>query len=1185
MYLKKIEMFGFKSFPQKTELELSPGVTAIIGPNGCGKSNVADAVKWALGEQSTKNLRGKNMEDVIFNGTQEMEPLSFAEVSLVFDNTKSNIKLDFTEIRITRRLFRSGESQYFINKSPCRLKEIIELFHDTGIGKEAYSIISQGKIEQVLSARPEERRMIFEEAAGVYKYKNRKKEAARRLKETADNLLRVSDLIEELNQQLRPLEGQAVLAREYLACREELKELEVGMLVNEIYKNQENKEKAQEKLDDLSVKNFEKYTLLNQLDSQLTKEKLKCSTGEEEISKLREKLQEIQDRKNKNLGDKQLFTEKIKSFENQIQQLQETDKDHKEKIQQFDQKISGLLSNRENLNSSVGSIKEKINKEEQELKKIEDVINSFKKETEDKLSRLIKEIEEYSFNLKNNELEEGYLQKRLEEINREINGKEKDCQQIENRETQRKKIIKQKEGYIKEQEIELEKLNKSFKEKEENLKDLKNELQKNNSEWERVKTQLDVLSSMEQRHEGFNKAVKEVLTAKEKGHSFSRGIEGVVVDLLQVPVAFEKAIDAALGFASQQIVTKDEVTAKEIINYLKKIKKGRATFLPLSLITERDNKSHIKESGVIGWAKELVTYNKKYEKVFNKLLGRVLVAQDLDSAIYTSRKTNLKFKIVTLGGEVIFPGGAITGGSEIQTKHSFIGRKNALKKLMEDLGYLEKNIKEIQDCYSDKEAEKENLNKSINEVLSIGDNLYKQVDSEKDSLKKLDMEKKSVHSSLKRLKEEKIEAEEKLVGISADNNIKKDKIEKLKKQKMVLESNLEKEKYNLDQCFQQKSEIEKRTTDLKIELSSTEKEINIICKNLKDLKMERSSEELKYSKLAHRIEECKNSKKDLEESLNNALEEIDRLIEKEEFTLERINKLTDVNKKLAAEITDKENQARNLRKFLQSSEKKKHESELEITRLDTELKNYYRRLRDEYNLNFKKASSYFIEVGEKKALEEIARLKERLNELGTVNTGAIKEFDRLKERVEFLKKQREDLREAKNTLHQVISEIDDKMKKNFMETFNSIKSSFSAVFRDFFEGGRAYLKLSDSNDVLESGIEIIAQPPGKKLQNLSLLSGGEKALTAIALLFAFIKTKPTPFCILDEIEVSLDNLNLNRFINYLKVLSDSTQFIVITHRRKSMETAAFLYGVTMEESGVSKVLSMKLPSKEDQQVS
>ncbi len=1187
MCLKRIEIFGFKSFHEKTELEISPGITAIIGPNGCGKSNIVDAIRWALGEQSIKSLRGSRMEDVIFNGTEQRKPLNFAEVSLTFENIQSNIDLEFSEINITRRLFRSGESQYFINKTPCRLKEIIELFYDTGIGKEAYSIIGQGKIDQILSARPEDRRAIFEEAAGIHKYKNRKKETFRRLKETADNLLRVSDLIEELNQQLSPLEEQAAVAKEYVSCRDRLRRLEVGLLTVEISKTACKKENLQEKLDSLSLQNFEKYTLLNQMESDLAEKRLSLSSGEEENSEIREKLQRIQAEKNRKSADMQLLQEKLRNLKRQMDEVKAAEKDLKESLQLIKDKELTCIINIKVIKDYTGKLKEELSALEKELLEVESTITEYQNGNEKKLNNILQDIEKKILSLKKDELEKNYLVRKQDEIMKDIDSKNNLTGHIKKEIIKTGKILSEKNKYKEAVENEIRELQKTYKSGEEKIKAVKNDLNSSLTELEKTKAYQEVLTGMEQKLEGYNEAVRSILRAEKTSHPFGEGVEGIVAELLEVPVTYEKAIEAALGSAAQHVVTKDEETAKEIIQYLKQSKKGRATFLPLSLILpfKGTGRQSILDGGVIGWAKELVTFENRYDNIFNKLLGNVLVTEDLDSALQSARKLKLKIKVVTLDGEIISPGGAITGGSYASKSPGFISRKNALKEIKKKVFNIETKVKMLQTDYDNLEAGKEVMSSKLQEKVNELGSLAKEVENIHEVLDKLEKEKKQISLQISNLGDESTHLNETLNQILINNRNIETELKELYEQKNKCRQEMENEKAVLNEKYCEKSEVEKNITRLKVKLSSAEKEIDITQGNIEELNKEKSLIDVKYSRISDRKKLLYDEEVRIKNVFENTKKDAVTLEKSEELLADKHSRLREKVKLLTVNITEKEHEVSNLRRSIQGREKKKHEFELEMARLETELKNLHRRLKEEFSLSYQEASVHNIEIGEDKACLEIKELKNKIHEFGTVNTGAIEEFERLKERIDFLKLQRKDLREAKNTIHKVIKEIDNKMRSKFLDNFNRIKTSFAAVFRDFFEGGRAYLKLVDPDDVLETGIEIVAQPPGKKLQNLTLLSGGEKALTAIALLFAILRVKPAPFCVLDEIEVSLDNLNLNRFIKYLGRLSKNTQFIIITHRRKTMESAGVLYGITMEESGVSKVLSMVLPSKKEQRVS
>lgn len=1186
MLLKKIEIFGFKSFSEKVEIELSSGITGIIGPNGCGKSNISDAVRWCLGEQSIKTLRGSRMEDMIFNGTDQRKPISFAEVSLLFDNLNPELSVDFTEVNVTRRLFRSGESDYLLNKASCRLKEITELFHDTGVGKEAYSLIGQGKIDQILSARPEDRRSIFEEAAGVYKYKSRKKETLRRLKETADNLLRVSDLIEELNHQLGPMEEQAALAREYIACRDRLKHLEIGVLAKEIGVVTQKKTSLQEKLDKLSLEIFQKYSQINKLDSEIAEEKLKVSMEEEEISELREKLYQIEGTLKKKNSDTELFQEKLSNLQNQIKELGLTHGEHQEKLKVIEGKKVDIKNILFELDKTAAGLVEELVQNEKKLQELEDTARESTQIIEESLNNVLQRVEEKSLKLKKTQLEEEYLKGKLEEIVKENGIKENALVELRAKKTHMEERITQKKEELLTREKDFDETVRRLREQDSKAGSMQKELRDTCSQLEKARAYLEALEGMQQKFEGFNEAVKAVLRAKRDGFAAAEGIEGVVADLLTVPEAYERALEAALGSSAQHIVTRDESTAKEMISYLKELKKGRATFLPLSLITGGQKKmSAPGEKGIIGWAKELVSYEPQYEKVFDRLLGSVLIARDLDSALGTARKLKLRYKIVTLEGDVIFPGGAITGGSYQRARPGFISRKNTLQKNKQRAKGLELEVQSLQSKLDQAVKEKDLMEQAQKEKGEYLSRLKQDLQKTEEGLQSFLEEIKKIEKNMKELEQLKTSEEEKTKKNKQRQNALVQELNELTKQREGLEKELKQEKSAQMEINKEITQKDKETARLKVEIASKNKEKDLIKEKFQDLEKERAFLESKISGIQQKTSELNQNIKEVNFSIKRTEKEIVQLENSQDTISNRFSRLREQSRELTASLTEHEQQVRTHRRALQAREKKKHQTELDIARVETEMKNYSRRLREEFTLTLKEASDYSIEVGDEKAREEIQDLKNRILGFGSVNTGAVQEYERLLERVVFLKQQRDDLRDAKNSIHKVIQELDSKMKEKFLDSFNQVKTIFASVFKDFFQGGRAYLKLTDPNDVLESGVEIIAQPPGKKLQNLSLLSGGEKALTAIALLFSIIKVKPAPFCILDEIDVSLDGMNLKRFLNYLKVLSDNTQFILITHRRETMESAGVLYGVTMEEPGVSKVFSLRLPDEKEKRVS
>lgn len=1194
MQLKKVEIYGFKSFREKTRVDLSPGMTAIVGPNGCGKSNLADAIRWALGEQSARSLRGSKMEDVIFNGTDKHRPLGFAEVSLTFDNqgfpSDRGSQWDpreYSEINITRRYYRSGESQFLLNKIPCRLKEITSLFQDTGIGKGAYTIISQGKIDQVLSARPQDRLGIFEEAAGVYGYRVQKREVQKNMQETAGNLGRVSDLIEELEQQLPALEEDAARARGYLDCREKLKGLETGVLAEDIRRNRDSQEKLENQVKQLESQRVETMAQLGKLEGQLGQEKLELQDLQGESGYLRGEFQALQGRVREREGEKALLQERINNLAGQRSTLEEGQAESRDKV-------GRLREKKEALEERLGQLQGQGEQGQEELSRLEAGLQGLKggqsrlqrqEEKSSRLAGLTREIDQVSLEIKKKELEEKYNSQRRQELARDIEKRQGALGGMV-------RLLQEKESLRGRKQAELEALQGEkggledrLRQEEHKVYTLQERLKGLSLEREKARTRWEALEGMVQRREGLPEAVRAVLMARERGLTLARGVEGVVADLLEVPPRYTRALAVALGAAAQQVVTGDEETARQVIGYLKKERKGRATFLPLSLVQPyRGQRPVISDIPLEGWASDLVSCPEKYRKVKEKLLGKVLVVEKLETALELGRRLGLKYKIVTLEGEVIYPGGAITGGSFSRRDQDYISRKNQLQALQEKYAGIDKEYRETQEAWVQQDKERKGWEEKL-EALGDPRELQQEIKVLKEEMSREEREKESLAGSLASLGKELQGLEESGAAGEAETLGLVDRARELARQEGELSRELDKEKAWSSDYFQLVREKEGELARCRAAYSSLVAETDRTRGELGELEEEIKRVTGKYTLQEERYSKLEAQEKGLLLQQQHIHRELQELMVRQEETGARLEQKQKEIEGLSWQAKEKEGQGEKYRASLRSWEKKAHGWELESARRQVEYESLLYRWEEDFSREGGELEGWTLEVPLEQARAEIPGLRQTLQEYGLVNTGALDEYRRLKERVEFLKKQREDLREAKTTLHRVLKQLEEKINQEFLQSINQIKASFSSVFRDFFSGGRAYLKVLDQERVLEAGIEIIAQPPGKKLQSLDLLSGGERALTAIALLFSLLKVKPVPFCILDEIEASLDSLNLKRFNQQLEVIAGDTTTLVITHRRETMEACQVLYGLTMEDPGVSRVFSLKVPSHREQKVS
>ncbi len=1181
MYLKRLEMYGFKSFADKTVLEFMPGITTVIGPNGSGKSNISDCIRWVLGEQSLKSLRGAKSEDIIFAGTQNRKSLGYAEASIVIDNSDSKLPIEFAEVTVTRRIYRSGETGYFINKAPCRLKDILELFMDTGIGKDGYSIIGQGKIDEILSNKSEERRHIFEEAAGIVKYRARKVESEKKLEQTKLNLLRINDIISEIENNIGPLKIQSEKAKKFLSLRDELKNIEVGLFLYNIDDYKKKIEEIKENLEILETQKIKEEEKANNI--KLEKDDLKI-----QIDKLLEEIEETQKLGFEGSKKKEEYNSEIKVTRERIQNNQANYERYAEEIEQITKRNSEL--------------------EEEKNQKIERKNNLF--QNKDKFEKELKEkeieLEKYSKTMSTKELEiekqKDIVQKNIDdryEILSEINTEKANIQNLSKKETSLKNEIqmtiseldenRNKKSDMSKEFYEVEKkrndINKSIEEmkikKEEctsKIKDFEDRINSFQSEYRIKESKYKFLVETEKEKEGYIKSVKSLLQEAERNSSLKTGMHGILANLISVEKKYETAIEMTLGGSIQNIVTDTEEEAKKLVNYLRDNKLGRASFLPISSVkgTKLSKINDRGIDGIVGVAADLVDCDKKFEGIILNLLGRTVIVEDIDSAVKLAKQNSYSFKIVTLKGDIINPSGAISGGSVTQKTVSLLGREKEIKALEKELKEINKNIEKMQ-------KEKEEYENSITETLNIFENFQKEWQeleiiyaTEKQKQENVDLEILKLEAKLDKLKKD---VEENKVEIETKNKI----IEELnKKVELIDEENTKTnkiiEEFTISNKDNQKyiDDLNFDITNLKISVSSfdeSESSINEMMERI-DLDISNNVNSIENKKkiredilvenesLEKKIIEVEENIKELDKNVLDSSGKIEKL--KEDKILK-----TNKQEKLEQELIDENNILENVREQISKVDLKKSKIQLELDQI-------INKMWEEYELTPNNVQNIEKIDNPTEVQKKVNSIRSEIRELGSINVDSIKEYKELKERYDFMSEQRLDLETASNKLRKIIAEMTETMKRQFSEQFKVINKNFSEVFVELFGGGKAELKLLDEENILECGIEIEVQPPGKKLQNMMLLSGGEKAFTAIALLFAILKINPAPFCVLDEIEAALDDVNVYRFAEYLKKFVKDTQFLVITHRKGTMEAADTVYGITMEEKGISKLLSMQL---------
>lgn len=1192
MYLKKLEIQGFKSFADKTEIEFKDDITAIIGPNGSGKSNISDAIRWVLGEQSAKSLRGSKMEDIIFSGTDKRRALGLAEVTISFDNKDKLIPVDYTEVAVTRRMFRSGESEFYINKNSCRLKDIRELFMDTGIGKEGYSIIGQGRIEEILSDRPEDRRGIFEEAAGIVKYKTKKNETERKLSSTEGNLVRIKDLIHEIRKQFETLEVEAEKATQFTELYEELKRLEVNLYIREI-------EDLREQFEDLKLqieKDSQEIKLIE--NSKIGMEdkfnQLKDSVGkiEKSIEEFRNNRFDILQSLEKDKNQVSLFSEKENFYKKDMERLNSEIIKLKQSISLIDEEIVKSKNEEQDIHKEYNDLSIIYEEKGQELNRLNEEIDSMEDELEKEKSKVVSiynSISDKRSQLNSIDSFNDNIDKRLLQLNREIDSIIEDRDKISldlEKSTEEEKELKEVMGNLT--------LERSKYEKRE--RDLESSLDKNSEEIKSIQIKLQgVISSynlyrnMEEGYEGYYRSVKNLLSSIKRLRLDDKGFIGVVAELLKVDELYEKAIDIALGSSLQNIVTESEADAKRMIDYLKKNNMGRVTFLPLSAIkanTLNLDTNSLKDFGVLGLGHELIDYDVKYKRLFEHLLGRTIIVDNIDNGIRLANRFNHIYRIVTLDGDILNPGGSLTGGSYNNNAISIISRKNRIKQLKAEIEELKEELNRLEDKRNDISSEfklhredMESLEVKMKELeLSIMQ-LNNRMDASSNEKVRLSREMDKKNEEIDSLKGEvdgfklkKEEYVEELGRLEEESRITKDNVALLAK--------------NLNEKKVFKENIVKEVTELKINL-------NTVDNKLKNIQLEVESNLLKKKDIDTSIIDKSNMIKDIEEDIFKIGEEklglVDRIENREEEE-------TDIAKTLENMISEKDELMDNfyreqeelkiINDSLGNLEREKNKKDLKLSKCTLQLENKSSRLMEDYQLSLEESIELEdLSIDLTEAKPKISKLKSSIKELGNVNLGAIEDYKEVKERLNFIETQHDDLVDSKANLEKIIDDMEKKMRTQFLESFKEINENFGKVFSVLFNGGKGRLELDSEDDILNTGIEIKVQPPGKKLQNLNLLSGGEKSLTAVALLFAILETKPSPFCILDEIDAALDDANIGRYTDYLRKFNSNTQFILITHRKPTMEISDVLYGVTMAEEGVSKLISVKLKDNIDELVS
>ena len=1179
MYLKSIEVHGFKSFANKIVFDFHKGITGIVGPNGSGKSNVADAVRWVLGEQSVKQLRGSSMQDVIFAGTENRKPLSYAYVAITLDNSDHQLAIDYEEVTVARRLYRSGESEYLINGSPCRLKEVSELFYDTGIGKEGYSIIGQGQIDRILSGKPEERRELFDEAAGIVKFKKRKATAQKKLENERDNLVRVNDILAELERQVGPLERQSEKAKTYLKKKSELKEYDVNMFLLESEQIRSQQKDVEDKFQIADAQLKESNADYEKIRTEYEQLGQSMAQMDEKINSIRENISNTSVMKEKLESQIQILTEQIHTAEMTDEHLQSRlDAIDQEKAQRSEQSAT-YIAEKEQLDEQLLEVQNRQNEAQEKLAAVQQEIARCNQGIENGQKEL--------YELLNNKAGIQSKQQRFDTMLEQINIRKAELgKRLLDRKTQEADLNTVLSDYQKELEavsleiIDLKKKEEELTGKEKEWRDKLREngrkLEENQTAFHKQQSRLESLKNIAERYDGYGNSIRKVMEQKAS----NPGLLGVVSDLIQVEKKYETAIETALGGNIQNIVTEDESTAKKMIGFLKQNRLGRATFLPLTSVSAKGNPKNetlLDEEGVLGIANRLVKCDKKYDEVAAYLLGRVLVVDTIDHAIALAKKNHYSLHIVTLEGEYLSPGGSMTGGA-FKNSSNLLARKREIEELEQKVDSIRKELSELK-----------NRREDIRTAIELN---VDELDQVKEELQQKYLVQNTAKMNVDRAKQQRNESEAVFTGLMGekqqieqqieeiDNNKKQilDEIEYSKKREQEINEEANAFQKILEEQAKLENEASQKLSNIQLETANIKQKVEFAQVNIDRINGEVEKFDAERADL---LENAAQSKEDAKKKQQD-IEEIKKTIA---ASGESHGKLEE---ELRESVAKKEQMSADYRGFFQKQEeisKRCNDLDKEIFRLNNQREklkeageyqtNY---LWEEYELTPHAALELQNDIyDDLTALKKmVAEVKDEIRKLGDVNVNAIEEYKEVSERYQFLKGQHDDLVEAEQTLVGIIEDLDSGMRKQFSEKFAEIQKEFDASFKHLFGGGHGTLELVEDEDILECGIRIIAQPPGKKLQNMMQLSGGEKALTAIALLFAIQALKPSPFCLLDEIEAALDDSNVTRFASYLNKLTKNTQFIVITHRRGTMAAADRLYGITMQEKGVSTLVSVNL---------
>lgn len=1179
MYLKRIEIAGFKSFADKTVIDFENSVTAVVGPNGSGKSNITEAIRWVLGEQSAKSLRGGKMPDIIFAGSDSRKPLNVAEVTVLLDNSDHYLPLDYQEISVTRRYRRTGESDFFINKQPCRLKDIQELFLDSGLGKESFSIISQGKVEAIFSSKPEDRRGIFEEAAGVLKYKQRKKKAEQKLFETEDNLSRVQDIIYELQEQLTPLAEQSEIAKKFLQLKEELTQTDIALMITEINVAKKEWEEKQTQLTQFNQELTKLATHIQSQEAVLSEKRKQNAKKDRQIEKGQQSLLALSERLKQAEGQKDVLIERTKHTQKSTQEYQASLAEAQKKVAHFEELQEKLTKETTEKETEIQEAQQQLMKTQQELEKYQKSTKELLSELRDQYVDLMQEQANVGNELKY--LERQYLQEtskskqtlaKQSEVEASVLALSSQKQELSEKQANLQQALVKNQHELEEVQTKGKTVQTKLTNEQPKMYQLMNQVQQ-------LQARQKSLQEIQENYFGFYQGVRLVLQHKQQ----LSGIVGAVAELIDVPSSFTLAIETALGGAAQHVIVENEHDARQAITYLKKQRGGRATFLPLTTIKPRQLPAHVLSQaaavdGFLGIASEQVTFPAEIQTVVHNLLGTILLAKDLTSANAIAQTIRYQYRVVSLEGDVMNAGGSMTGGANKRgNQGSLFSQNQELKQLTaeyeqadQQLQNQEKIVQELQTKVADLSQKQEKLRTQNEQLRFEEQEITNQLQNITNDLARFEKEKQLSNFETRELQQF-IETYQKQ---QAELTARQKEIEQ---QRQQIDEEIKSLNQESDQMEEKRSQVQARKAQEQADLAVLKEQFNHLQIQLRGARVQKN--------------EALERQTSLEQQLATLTADFSDHEITEESLASQITELAQQREELQAELVAVKEQREHTQKEIdqletvlaeknqQQKQQLTEQSKLEVQkdRAEMLLDHQLSYLQTEYQISFEKAVTDYQPTSDiVSSRTKVAVLKEQIADLGPVNIRSIEQFEQVNERHTFLATQRDDLLSAKNQLFETMEEMDAEVRARFKEVFEAIRQEFKVVFPNMFGGGRAELVLTDPSDLLKTGIEIEVQPPGKKLQSLSLLSGGERALTAIALLFSIIRVCPVPFCILDEVEAALDEANVKRFGRYLSDFQDDTQFIVVTHRKGTMVAADVLYGVTMQESGVSKIVSVRM---------